>query len=75
MARPKKEDFKEERKSLLEGDQADCSGDPEGALMVREDYRRVLAAAEELEKAVQAAGISELQEWSCLPIEVLVFQD
>ena len=41
---------KEERTSLLEGDKADCSGDPEGALMVREEYRRVLVATEELEK-------------------------
>jgi RNA polymerase sigma-70 factor (ECF subfamily) len=41
---------KEERRSPLEGDQADCSGDPEGALMVREEYRRVLVAVEELEK-------------------------
>jgi RNA polymerase sigma-70 factor (ECF subfamily) len=41
---------KEGRTSLLEGDQADSSGDPEGALMVREDYRRVLVAAEELDK-------------------------
>jgi RNA polymerase sigma-70 factor (ECF subfamily) len=41
---------KEGRTSLLEGDQADCSGDPEGTLMVREEYRRVLVAAEELEK-------------------------
>ena len=41
---------KEERTSLLEGDRADCSGDPEGALMVREEYRRVLVATEELEK-------------------------
>jgi len=40
---------KEKRRSILEGDQADCSGGPEGALMVREEYRRVLLAAEELE--------------------------
>jgi RNA polymerase sigma-70 factor (ECF subfamily) len=41
---------KEERRSPLDGDRADCSGDPEGALMVREEYRRVLVAAGQLEK-------------------------
>ena len=41
---------KEHRRPLFEGDQADCSVDPEGALMVREEYRRVLVAAQELDK-------------------------
>jgi RNA polymerase sigma-70 factor (ECF subfamily) len=41
---------REKHKSLLAGDQADCSGDQEGALMVREEYRRVLSAMEKLEK-------------------------
>jgi len=40
---------KEERRSLVESEQADSS-DPEGTLMVRDEYRRVLAAAQELEK-------------------------
>jgi RNA polymerase sigma-70 factor (ECF subfamily) len=41
---------REEHRSLREGDQADCSGDQESALMVREEYRRVLLAMEKLEK-------------------------
>jgi RNA polymerase sigma-70 factor (ECF subfamily) len=41
---------KEERRSPLEGDQADCSDDPEGTLMIREEYRRVVAATAELKK-------------------------
>jgi RNA polymerase sigma-70 factor (ECF subfamily) len=41
---------REEHKSPLEGDQADCSADQEAVLMVREEYRRVVLAAEKLDK-------------------------
>jgi RNA polymerase sigma-70 factor (ECF subfamily) len=41
---------REEHKSPLEGDRADYSADQEAVLMVREEYRRVLLAAEKLDK-------------------------
>jgi RNA polymerase sigma-70 factor (ECF subfamily) len=41
---------RERHKTELEGDQADCSGDQEQVLMVRQEYRHVLLAMKELEK-------------------------
>jgi len=45
------------------------------ALQAWEDQGHLVATEDQVEMAVQAAGVSELHAWRRLPIGVLVFQD
>jgi hypothetical protein len=45
------------------------------ALQTWEDQGRLMATEDQVEMAVQAAGISELHAWRCSPIGLLIFQD
>jgi len=45
------------------------------ALQAWEDQGHLVATEDQVEMAVQAAGISELQEWRCSRIGILIFQD
>ena len=45
------------------------------ALQAWEDQGHLVATEDQVEMAVQAADISELQERRCSPIGVLIFQD
>jgi RNA polymerase sigma factor (sigma-70 family) len=60
---------KQRRTTQLESDQEDCSSNQEHALMVREEYRRVLGAMQMLEKDerdILALAVSGVLSESCL---------